>query len=181
MSDIESCLLTTKDCAILEAMLDRCLGLDDPMAPLLRRKLSRAAVMFRDDIPATVVTLNSRVTFRVDDNPAETRVLAHDEIRGLVGLTIPLTNRRGLALLGLSEGQSIALEKPDGRTETITVLQVAYQPEAARREEAQLRPQASERPFLRVVHRSDELPEAPVRRRLATADTDFDDPGPSAA
>lgn len=180
MSDNEFCLLTTKDFTILEVMLERCLGRDDPMVAMLRRKLAKAVVVFREDIPPTVVTLNSRVRFRVDDGPAETRILAHDEVRGLVGLTIPLANRRGLAMLGLAEGQSFAIDRTDGTTETITVLEVMYQPEAAKREEQQLRSQARTGPFLRVVHRSDDAGERPAQRVLASA-TDSDDPGPSAA
>lgn len=42
--------------------------------------------MFRDDIPANVVTLSSRVAYRVNDGPAETRIVAHDQMRGLVGM-----------------------------------------------------------------------------------------------
>lgn len=179
MSDTAPLLLTTKDYTILEVMLDRCLGRDDAMAALLRHKLAKAVVVFRDDIPTTVVTLNSRVTYRVDDNPAETRILAHDEMRGLVGLTMPLTNRRGLAMIGLSEGQSAVVERSDGQAETITVVQVAYQPEAARREASQLRAQGDRRRILRVVHRSDDV--RPARAALALSTTDFDDPGPSAA
>src|SRR5690554_8165532 len=67
MSGTENCLLTTKDFTIIEVMLERRLGRADPLAPLLRRKLSGAVVMFREDIPPTVVTLNSRVTFRVNE------------------------------------------------------------------------------------------------------------------
>lgn len=186
MSDTERCLLTTKDYTILEVMLDRCLGREDPLASILRRKLLRAVVVFRDDIPPTVVTLNSRVTYCVDDGPAETRIVAHDEMRGLVGLSLPITNVRGLTLLGLAEGQSATVERADGRTETVTVRQVIYQPEAARREASQLQPKPSKpearaAPFLRVVHRSDERAGSLPRHAFAPAGPDVDDPGPSAA
>jgi len=173
-------MLTTKDYTILEVMLDRRLGTDDALAPLLRRKISEAVVMFRDDIPANVVTLNSRATYRVDDSPAETRILTHDEMRGLVGLALPLANRRGLAMIGLAEGQITSVERPDGGAETLTVLQVAYQPEAARREKARMAPNDDRRPVLRVVHSSDE-PRPQASKRVLTMATDFDDPGPSAA
>lgn len=187
MSDPTPILLTTKDYTILEVMLDRCLGRDDPLAGMLRRKLSSAVVMFRDDIPSNVVTLSSRVTYRIDGNPAETRILAADDVRGLVGLTIPLGNPRGLALLGLTEGQSDTIEHRDGRIETIMVEQVVYQPEAARREASRMRPPSADpkvraASFLKVVHRSDDTTDKPApRRALAPALTDPDDPGPSAA
>ena len=35
----ETCFLTTKDLTILEGMRDRCLGRDDPLAPILKRKI----------------------------------------------------------------------------------------------------------------------------------------------
>jgi len=182
MSDTEFCLLTTKAFTILEAMLDRYLRRYDPMVGMLRRKLDKAVVVFREDIPPTVVTLNSRVMFRVNDGPAETRILAPEEERSPVGLSIPLTNRRGLAMLGLAEGQSATIDLADGAAETITVLRVVYQPEAAKREQQQLRSQARTGPFLRVVHRSDQAdPRGEQRQRVLTSATDTDDPGPSAA
>ena len=138
MSDTETCQLTTNDYTILEVMRefhhpDR----SEIVSEILHRKVSRALVMFRDDIPPTVVTLSSRVSFRVDDGPAETRIIAHDEMRGLVGMLLPITNPRGLALLGLAEGQSMTIPKADGSVETLTVQEVIYQPEAARRERVQ--------------------------------------------
>lgn len=118
--------------------------------------------MFREDIPANVVTLSSRVAYRVNDGTAETRIVAHDHMRGLVGMLLPITNPRGLALLGLAEGQSISIPTSDGRLETLTVHEVVYQPEAARRERLKLAGVAEPWPLrsagrgLRVVHRSDE-------------------------
>ncbi|MBX3582875.1 MAG: hypothetical protein KF810_13360 [Rhizobiaceae bacterium] len=75
----ETCFLTTKDFTILEIMQDRCLGCDDPLAPILKRKFESATVMFRDDIPTNVATLSSRVTFRVNDEP-HSRIILHDRM-----------------------------------------------------------------------------------------------------
>ncbi len=177
------CLLTTKDYTILEVMLERCLGLDDPVRPILQEKLKSAVVVFADDIPTTVVTLNSRVAYRVNGGAAETRIVAHDDIRGLVGRVISITIPRGLALLGLAEGQSFCF-RDDGRNgggETVTVQEVAYQPEAARRE-AEMMNRTAVPPFrgLRLVHSSDDAPGA--ERKTATRYIFTpDDPGPSAA
>jgi hypothetical protein len=185
MSKDQACRLTTKDYTILEVMLERCHGRDDPMTPMLRRKLAEAVVMFREDIPADVVTLSSRVTYRVNGAPSETRIVSHDEMRGLVGSVLPITNPRGLALLGLAEGQSATIERPDGTTETIAVEAVAYQPEAARREAMQLagspaRP-VQNRPVLRIVHDSGDIPVRPAKTMISIGGGGFDDPGPSAA
>jgi regulator of nucleoside diphosphate kinase len=188
MSDTETCQLTTKDYTILEAMLERYPCSDETTTAILRRKVSEATVMFRDDIPPTVVTLSSRVVYRVNDGPFETRIVAHDEMRGPVGMLLPITNRRGLALLGLDEGQSITIPKVDGSLESLTVQQVVYQPEAARRERMKLAHGAAalelprpHGPVLRVTHRSDGLPDKSANRVMATHETGFDDPGPSAA
>ena len=45
----ETCILTTKDFTILEVMRDRCLGRDDPLMPILKRKFENALVVFREE------------------------------------------------------------------------------------------------------------------------------------
>jgi regulator of nucleoside diphosphate kinase len=92
MPTIDSCQLTSKDYTILEVMQERRPG-GDTFSAILQRKISGAVVMFREDIPATVVTLSTRVAYRVNDGPAETRIVAHDEMRGLVGMLLPITTR----------------------------------------------------------------------------------------
>lgn len=138
MSDAEYCQLTTKDYSIVETMLEHYQCHDATISAILHRKIASALVVFRDEIPPTVVTLSSRVAYRTNDGPVETRIVAHDEMRGLIGMLLPITNPRGLALLGLAEGQSITIPKADGTTETLTVQEVVYQPEAARGERTNL-------------------------------------------
>ncbi|PBB81191.1 nucleoside-diphosphate kinase [Mesorhizobium sp. WSM3879] len=187
MSTTDSCQLTTKDYTILEVVRDRHPMRDETFWAILQRKISSAVVMFRDDIPANIVTLNSRVAYRVNDGPAETRIIAHDQMRGLVGMLLPITNLRGLALLGLAEGQSMSIPTADGSLETLTVHEVVYQPEAARRERLKLagvvasEPRRPSEPGLRVVHRSDESRDKPRNEVAEAFDAGFDDPGPPAA
>lgn len=175
------CILTTKDYTILEVMLERCLGLDDPMRPILQDKLRNAVVVFQDDVPPTVVTLNSRVVYSVDGAALQTRIVCHDEMGGLVGRVISIRNLRGLALLGLAEGQPYCITDRAGIAETITVQEVAYQPEAARRQ-AETLGRSAKPAFagLRLVHSSDCVPaeSRKVRKRYIPFP---DDPGPSAA
>lgn len=187
MSMSETFQLTTKDHMILEVMRERNLARDPVISEILRRKLSHAIILFREDIPPDVVTLSSRVSYRVEDAPAETRIIAPDDMRGLVGLLLPITHPRALALIGLAEGQSMTIPTADGGTETVTAIQVAYQPEAARRERLGLSPPTDTRPprhgpgFLRLVHDADARTDAPRDHRRAQASGGFDDPGPSAA
>jgi regulator of nucleoside diphosphate kinase len=175
MLENERCLLTTKDFTILEVMLDR--GQDAALTQLIRRKLDHATVIFREDVPAGIVTLNSRVSYRVGNAAPETRIVSQSRLNGLVGFVLPLTTLRGVALLGLAEGQSITVTTADGETELLSVEQVLFQPEAASRTLAHERSRGR-RP--RLVYDADALPSAIV------ADDPFEepfpeDPGPSAA
>jgi regulator of nucleoside diphosphate kinase len=149
----EACMLTTKDFTILEVMFDRCLEREGPMAVLLRRKINAATVVFRDDIPPSIATLSSRVTYRVDAAAPESRVLSHDVMASPVGLFLPITTLMGLALLGLSEGQEIRIDTPE-KPRRVHLEAVLYQPEAARREReamARLATPEMRRSTLRVV------------------------------
>ena len=130
MREFKEFTFTNKDYATLATMLPQCLWDEQTLVTLLRRKLSRASVVPSNEIPSTVVTMNSRVTFRVNDSQEHTRVIILNDTDRLVGMTLPVTSKRGLALLGMSEGQTVTLNEPNGRCETITVLEVAYQPEA---------------------------------------------------
>ncbi|WP_048648409.1 nucleoside-diphosphate kinase [Nitratireductor soli] len=169
----QGCILTTKDFTILEILQERRTGLSEPLTALLRHKLDSATVVFRDDVPPHVATLNSRVRFRIGGAMPETRIISHDQMQGMVGLTLPLTTLRGLALLGLSDGESLALPR-DGADAPHRVLleAVLYQPEAAR-QKAGARTRA--RPPLRLVH------DAGALALSMPHDAGDDDPGPSAA
>lgn len=176
----ETCFLTTKDFTILEVMRDRCLGRDDPLAPILKQKIESATVMFRDDIPVNVATLSSRVAFSVDGRDPDTRIISHDRMTSPIGMYLPITTARGLALLGLSEGQDFALRNGEGEEERILLHEVLYQPEAARREKQALERTSSPtsgKPTLRVIRSA--FCDHP--RLVPVAHDGFDDPGPSAA
>jgi len=176
----EICTLTTKDFTILEVMRDRHGGTDDPLGRILKRKIESAVVVFRQDIPADVATLSSRVTFSVDGRDPDTRVLSHEQMTSAVGMFLPITTPRGLALLGLAEGQHFLLTDHEGRVERVVLEKVQYQPEAARREKeamGSLSSPAPRKPSLKLIRGA--LNDHP---RLAEAESDgFDDPGPSAA
>jgi regulator of nucleoside diphosphate kinase len=88
-------------------------------------ELARARVVDESEVPASVVAMHSTVEFRDEDTghgmiaklvyPHET-----DSGRQAVSVLTPV----GAALIGLSEGQSIAYETPDHRSKTLTVLRV---------------------------------------------------------
>ena len=175
----EVCILTTKDLTILEIMLDRCLGRDDPLAPVLRKKMASATIVFRDDVPADVATLNSRVTYSVDGRETDTRVISHESSGSSVGLFLPVTSARGLALIGMSEGQALRVTRRDGTEETIVLEKLLYQPEAARREKDEReQAEAARRPALRLIRGAYYDEPRPIS---ASRSGGYDDPGPSAA
>lgn len=107
-------------------------GRDAASAELLEQELARAEVVRAQDIPPDVVTMNSTVRFedeRTGEQKQVTLVYPKDAQRGNGNISIlaPI----GTALLGLSVGQTIEWPLPGGRTKSLRVVEVIYQPEAA--------------------------------------------------
>lgn len=177
------CQLTTKDFAIVKSMLDRLAWSGGPLVELLRRKLASAQVVFSNEADADVVTLNCRVVFSVDGGSPHTRVVTQGPIEGMVGLTIPITVPRGLALLGLRKGQSISVDCGRGVTETVRVDDILYQPRTAGADPEL--PQAdAEQPVRRfpvLVFSADSPQPLGAPKKIRQFSDDGDDPGPSAA
>jgi regulator of nucleoside diphosphate kinase len=161
MREPKQFIFTNKDYATLTRMVSQCPRTNTPFVSLLRRKLAQAHVVPSSEIPVNVVTMNSRVTFQVDDHAPDTRVVIPDEADSLVGLTLPITTTTGMALLGMSEKQNIDLTGFGCQSRTLTVIGVAYQPEAmggVRLDVLQgpISARRQSRPFLHLVHSSDE-------------------------
>jgi regulator of nucleoside diphosphate kinase len=104
-----------------------------PTLSVLERELERAIVVKPDEVPATVVTMNSRVQLTDLDTKDQRCVtlvfptMASIET-GCVSVLAPL----GTALLGSQEGAPVAWRTPRG-TRRLRVERVVYQPEAAGR------------------------------------------------
>jgi regulator of nucleoside diphosphate kinase len=100
----------------------------------LRRELERAVIVASESVPADVATMNSQVRYR-DETNGMTRVVAlvyPPAARGgqdFVSVLSPV----GSALLGLSVGQTIEWDFPDGSRRTLTLEAVLHQPERERR------------------------------------------------
>lgn len=170
--------LTTKDLAMLEVMLMRRRAFADPIVPVLERKLSQSSIVSVGMVEPDLVTLASRVTFRIDRGPAETRTLVQSETSASVGAGLSVNTWRGLCLLGMGKGQSVLAERPDGRNERIAVDDVPYQPEAARRAAREIGGRRSH--GLTLVH-SAAATSWPLGETGKIRQTEGDDPGPSAA
>jgi regulator of nucleoside diphosphate kinase len=173
-----ACHLTTKDVTILEGLLatleSRAQG-NTPIVSLLRRKLAHAQISFREDIAPCIATINSRVEFRVDNGPVQASILTLGGEYALPGATLSVSTLRGLALLGLTEGQSITIDRLDGRTEVLRLERILHQPEFARRAKAEAKVVDGLRyPNARAAW-------SQTKRRTSFYGPDDNDPGPSAA
>ncbi|SDF54819.1 nucleoside diphosphate kinase regulator [Pseudomonas seleniipraecipitans] len=130
MASTPNITITRLDLQRLEQLLD---SLDDfgPTAEALQAELDRAEVVGHDQVPAGVVTMNSRVHCREESSGKDyhlTLVYPQDAGgEGKVSVLAPM----GTALLGLSVGQHIDWPAPGGKQLKLTLLAVEYQPEAA--------------------------------------------------
>jgi regulator of nucleoside diphosphate kinase len=99
----------------------------------LERELDRAIVVPSATVPADVATMNSRVRY-TDGNDGVQRTVSlvyplhANATEGKVSVLAPV----GTALLGLSTGQSIEWDFPDG-PRRLTMEEVLHQPERSRR------------------------------------------------
>jgi regulator of nucleoside diphosphate kinase len=176
-----SCRLTRKDFAVLEIMLELRQAFADPIVPMLEDKLSSADVVPADLVEPDVVTLNSRVVFRIDAGPVETRTLVQNEVRGPVGSSLSVATRRGLCKHGMAQGQTASIEHPDGRRESIWIKAVLYQPEAARRAARDKVFAGGQRRHGLTLVYSAGASIQPLGGAAGMRQTEDDDPGPSAA
>lgn len=130
MSSTPAITITRLDLQRLERLLD---SLEDYgfAAQALEAELARAEVVGHDQVPAGVVTMNSRVHCREEASGKDyhlTLVYPKDVSgEGKVSILAPI----GCALLGLSVGDQIDWPAPGGKTLKLTLLAVEYQPEAA--------------------------------------------------
>lgn len=127
-----SITVSSRDLARLEALLESPALSRHPAAIALSDELGRAQILPPEQMPADVVTMHSRVDC-VDElqggNHSLTLVYPHeaDAERQRVSVLAPV----GSALLGLSLGQCIDWDAPQGRQLRLRVTAIHYQPEAA--------------------------------------------------
>ena len=107
----------------------------------LRRALNRAGVVRSDDIPADVVTLQSRVRVRdLDYAAAATYTLVLGAEEPTASTAVSVMSPIGTALLGRREGDEFGAWVGDG-LRRFRIEDVVYQPEAATRPSGPVRTQ----------------------------------------
>jgi regulator of nucleoside diphosphate kinase len=180
MPDPQAAILTSKDYALLEALLASSSEVFSGAAMQIRRKLRNATLVFPADIDADVVTLDSRVRYRVEGSAAEERVIVVRSDAGTDGPTLALSCPRGIAMIGASAGQTVEVPREDGTSELLHIEAVLFQPEADALA-ATGRATASVVDFARASTLRQLNPRPSRAVTMPFGSGDDDDPGPSAA
>lgn len=89
-------------------------------------EMERARVVADAKLPADVVRMGSRVTYRTDKDDQIDVTLVYPRDADIAEGKISVLTPVGAALIGLRTGQSITWETRDGRRNVLTVLGVAH-------------------------------------------------------
>lgn len=125
-------ILSELDAERLEKLLSSLPTNAAPGKADLEAELARADVVESKAVPPNVVTMNSKVKFRISSSDEEFSLsLVYpkdvDESGGTVSILAPV----GSALLGLSQGDEIEWPKPGGGLMKVRIEEILYQPERA--------------------------------------------------
>ena len=126
--------ITSRDAARLETLLDDLPANSFAGQNALEDEIYRATIVAPENVPPSVVTMNSTVRFALQPSGVERRLkLVYpgkaDSSQDTVSILAPV----GTALLGLAEGDEIHWPNPNGGTLHLVVLEVEDQPERAER------------------------------------------------
>ena len=112
-----------------KAKLDNLIALEEGPVVQLEHELERAVVVEPDQVPSTVVTMNTRALVQLDDEEIEVAVVYPEDANSSAGKH-SVCSDLGAAILGYQEGDAIDW-RIAGRTRQIEIRKVLYQPEAA--------------------------------------------------
>lgn len=97
----------------------------------LELELERAKIISDNDVPKDLVTMNSKVKFlNIQDNKEMIITIVYPSDANFAEGRISVLASIGSALIGLRVGQEINWMFPNGKTKTLKILEVIYQPEA---------------------------------------------------
>lgn len=130
MNSRPNIILTSQDLERLEALLEGLPSSAFPGKEALLAELERAEIVEPDQIPASVVTMNSTVRFRIDSSGEDySLTLVYPKDIDDTGKKISILAPVGSALLGLSTGDEIEWPSPGGGTIKVRIVEIIYQPE----------------------------------------------------
>lgn len=125
-------VVSALDAERLERLLERLSRDSFPGKAELEGELERAEVVPPEEVPPTVVTMNSTVRFKVSDSNEEfCLTLVYPDDVDSTGSKISILAPVGSAMLGLSEGDEIEWPRPGGGMMSVRVVGLSYQPERA--------------------------------------------------
>ena len=124
----DALILTEKDYLRLKNLISFQAGSDYEN---LEIEIERAQIVPDDAVPPDVATMNSKIKFlNINENKEMSITIVYpndaDSSQGKISVLAPL----GAALIGLKVNQEINWMFPDGKTKTLRILEVTYQPEA---------------------------------------------------
>lgn len=123
-------IISSLDAERLEKLIESLPNKAFPGKRDLEAELVRAQVVDPKEVPPTVVTMNSTVTFEVESsNETFCLTLVYPRDLDDSGTKISILAPVGSALLGLSQGDTIEWPKPGGGLLKVRIKDVIYQPE----------------------------------------------------
>lgn len=125
-------ILTSQDLDRLETLLKSLPVNAFPGKAALQAELDRAEIVAPQQVPPSVVTMNSTVRFSIENSGEDfclTLVYpkAIDGNADRISILAPV----GSALLGLSVGDELEWPRPGGGVMKVRVVEIVYQPERA--------------------------------------------------
>ncbi|WP_027695994.1 nucleoside diphosphate kinase regulator [Vibrio litoralis] len=125
-------ILSSLDSERLYSLIDSLPKNSVPGIEELEEELSRAKLVELNEIPESIVTMNSTVRFFVESSQKEFELtLVYPKNVASNGKTISILAPVGSALLGLSIGDQIEWPKPGGGFLKVKITEITYQPERA--------------------------------------------------
>ena len=104
----------------------------DELDDLIDMVANEAQIVPGPRVPADVVTVNSKLTFRDElTGSLHTVTVVYPQDFSIADRRISVLSPVGRALLGRKVGSSVPIALPGGLTRRITILEIHYQPEAA--------------------------------------------------
>lgn len=132
MNEPPSIIISALDAERLETLIDSLPEGAFPGREALEAELARAEIVAPTAVPPTVVTMNSTVHFDVESSSESfCLTLVYPKDVDASGNTISILAPVGSALLGLSQGDTIAWPKPGSGELKVRIKEVTYQPERA--------------------------------------------------
>lgn len=119
--------VSTSDLERLEGLLSKPPTRNRSDLDGLRAELDRANILDTDGMPADVIMMNSRARFREETSGREYELtLAWPHEANAADGKVSIFSPAGSALLGLSVGQSIDWQTPEGHAIQLRVLAVSH-------------------------------------------------------